>query len=124
MRGSLEGANCAGLPGFVVDKYFDCESNREPLKAMVAKAICSHCVVLEECRDQALTMDGVQQRGVIGGVTAHEIMRARRWRAYETGVTDQVPPTSRPAWLKRTEATETVEQERIESDADESPIER
>jgi hypothetical protein len=112
------------MPGFVVDKYFDCETNREPLKAMVARAICSRCVVLEECRDQALTMPGLQHRGIIGGVTAHEIRRARSWSAYEAGVTDRVPPGTRPDWLKRTDATETVEQERVESDADEPPIER
>jgi hypothetical protein len=124
VRGSLEGANCADLPGFVIDKYFDSDINREPLRAMVARAICARCVVREECRDQALTMPGLQHRGIIGGVTAHEIRRARGWSANEAGVTDRVPPGFRPDWLKRTDATETVEQGRVESDADEPPMER
>jgi hypothetical protein len=116
---SLEGANCAGLPAFVIDKYFDCDAGREPLKAMVAMAICHRCLVIEECRTLALNQPDLQPRGVIGGVTAHEIRRARAWRQYEQGVTDQVPPVSRPEWLARAEASETAEQGRLEVDPDE-----
>ena len=120
----LEGANCADLPGFVVDKYFDCHVGTEPFRARVAKMICARCVVMEACREEALSMPGLQRRGVIGGVDAAEIRRARRWLAYETGVTNEVPPVPRPDWLTRSEAAETVEQDRVEQDADEPAIER
>ena len=120
----LEGANCAGLPGFVIDKYFNCHVAHEPLQAMAAKAICARCVVQLECRDQALNMAGLQERGVIGGVTAIEIRRARRWRAYESGLTDQTPPYPRPEWLHRPDAAEVIEQWRVEIDPDEPTIER
>jgi len=121
---SLEGANCGGLPGFVIDKYFYCDAAQEPLKAMVAKAICARCVVVEECRDQALNQPFLQDHGVIGGVAANEIRRARAWRSYEQGLREQPPATARPPWLKRTDATETIEQGRLEDDPDEPPIDR
>ena len=120
----LEGANCADLPGFVIDKYFNCSVQREPLQAMVGLAICRNCVVLDACREQALNMPGLQAKGIIGGVAVADIRRARRWRAYELGVSDQVPNVQRPDWLQRTEATETAEQGRLESDQDEPRVER
>lgn len=120
----LEGANCADLPGFVIDKYFDCNASSEPLKAMVARAICSHCVVLEACREQAFNMPLLPTRGILGGVSLAEIQRARSWRQYESGLRDTAPNRPRPSWLTRPEATETVEQTRVESDPDEPEIER
>jgi hypothetical protein len=121
---SLEGANCADLPGFVIDKYFDADGSRDRFAANVARAICQHCVVLEQCREQALGMPGLPKRGIIGGVAAHEIKRARKWRNYELGISERVPSVERPAWLARPEAAETIEQGRIEQDADEPPVER
>jgi hypothetical protein len=120
----LEGANCADLPGFVIDKYFGSSVQKEPLRAMVGFAICQRCVVREACRDQALNMPGLPAKGVIGGVAVAEIRRARKWRDYETGITEPVPTVERPEWLPRSDATETVEQVRIEADGDEPPIER
>ncbi len=116
---SLEGANCADLPGFVIDKYFNCNIRTQQFLARTALAICNNCVVREPCRDQALNMSGLQKRGVIGGVPVAEIYQARAWRFYELGLTD-VPPTSdRPEWLSRPDATEIVEQGRVEDDPDE-----
>lgn len=120
----LEGANCADLPGFVIDKYFNCNEHKEPLQAAVGRAICGHCVVREECREQALNMPGLQTHGIIGGVNAFEIRRARAWRRYEVGITDAPPRSKRPEWLSRPDAAETVEQDRVESDPDEPEIER
>lgn len=116
----LEGANCLDLPGFVVEKYFHCDVGKQPLLAHAAKAICSNCVVMEECRQQALNMAGLQTGGVIGGVTVSEIRRARSWRSYELGLTEKVPESRRPEWLGRPEATEIVEQWRLECDPDEA----
>ena len=91
----LEGANCAGLPGFVIDKYFDCDAGKEPLKRDVALAICGRCVVREACRDQA--MNGPKRdRGVIGGLTAAQLDNARQWRAYEIGARPKLPEGRRP----------------------------
>jgi len=120
----LEGANCADLPGFVIDKYLDCNVGTERFYANVARAICDHCIVQPDCRDQALNMPGLQKRGIIGGVSAMEIHHARRWRAYESGITDQVPRCARPDWLGRPEAVEMVEQLRVEVDPDEPSVER
>lgn len=120
----LEGANCADLPGFVIDKYFDCNVGREPLRAMVGQAICSNCVVIEACRQEALTMPNPPTRGIIAGVSAQSVRDARRWQAYEAGIVDAVPPVPRPEWLPRSEAADTVEQGRLEDDLDEPPIER
>lgn len=120
---SLEGANCADLPGFVIDKYFDADAGRDRLRANVAKAICSHCVVLKECRELALNMPALPKRGIIGGVTASQLKRARKWRLYELGIVERVPNVERPDWLSRPDAAETVEQGRLESDQDEPPIE-
>lgn len=114
----LEGANCADLPGFVIDKYFNCHTGTEPLKRMVALAICANCPVVEPCREQALNGPRVPH-GVIGGVTASELDRAKRWRRYEQGLTDRIPQMPRPGWLRMTDATQIVEQARIEGDPDE-----
>lgn len=116
----LEGANCADLPGFVIDKYFGCNVGREPLLAKVAIAICENCVVMTECRDAALNQPKLQSSGVIGGVTAAEIHRARRWHNYELGFAPKPPPDGkRPTWLHIPDAAERVEQGRLEDDPDE-----
>lgn len=115
----LEGANCADLPAFVIDKYFDCNAATEPLRRDVALAICGRCVVREACRDDALNHPSRRERGVIGGVTANELTRARAWLSYEQGAIEYPPRGQRPDWLVRTEATETAEQARLEVDADE-----
>ncbi len=116
---SLEGANCGDLPGFVIDKYFYCKANTEPLRAMVGRAICQRCVVLELCREDALNGALPQPHGIIAGVSAGEMKRARAWRRYEQGIVDKVPRSPRPEWLGRPEATEIVEQMRLEIDPDE-----
>jgi hypothetical protein len=118
----LEGANCSGLPGFVIDKYFDCNASAEPLRRMVALAICANCQVVDACREQALNGPRVP-RGVIGGVTAVELNRAKQWRRYEQGLTEVVPSEPRPGWLPMTDATQIVEQGRVEGDPDE-PVDR
>lgn len=121
---SLEGANCADLPGFVIDKYFHCDASKQHLLAKAAKAICANCVVLDECRDQALTSPGLQGRGVVGGVTVGEIRRARAWLAYERGFSDNVPRGTRPDWLPtRSDGAEAAELARLELDPDERPFE-
>ena len=119
----FEGANCADLPAFVIDKYFGSNAHLERFNAEVARAICSHCVVLELCRDEALTMYHPPKRGIIAGISAHELSSARRWRMYEQGLTDQVPRPTRPSWLTQTDATERAEQSRLEADPDEPPPE-
>ena len=117
---SLEGANCADLPGFVIDKYFGANVARQPFLARTAKAICSHCVVMEECRSEALTMPYLPKRGVIGGVNVSEIHDARAWQRYESGEIDRPPTRPRPEWLTRSDADEIVEQARLEQDPDEA----
>jgi hypothetical protein len=120
----LEGANCTYLPGFVIDKYFGANASRDRFAADVARAICNNCIVLEECREDALSMSGLPKRGIIGGVAVWEIKRARRWRLYELGLSDEAPKVARPEWLARPDAAETTEQMRIEEDADEPSVER
>jgi hypothetical protein len=115
---SLEGANCADLPGFVIDKYFDCNVHKEPLRARIGFAICHRCVVQEACRDEALNMPGLPARGIIGGVAVADIRRARTWRDFENGSTDRVPQGPRPEWLELSDAAQTVEQMRVEDDPD------
>jgi hypothetical protein len=115
----LEGANCADLPGFVVEKYFECHSRYEPLKRMVALAICGNCDVLEACRTQALNTPTPPTRGVIAGMPATHMKTARAWRRYEQGDTEKPPRSPRPAWLPMTDATEAVERIRLEDDPDE-----
>lgn len=100
----LEGANCADLPGFVVDKYFNINSLHDTFAARVGMAICDSCVVQVECRTAALTMPHLPEHGVIGGVTVTEIRRARAWREYEIGRRATVPRRSRPGWLAYVEA--------------------
>lgn len=115
----LEGANCAGLPGFVIEKYFECNSQREPLRRMVALAICGNCVVLEACRTQALNAPSPPTRGVIAGMPATHMQVARSWRRYEQGQLERPPRRPRPDWLPMTDATEATERWRLEADPDE-----
>lgn len=115
----LEGANCADLPGFVAEKYFQCNSAHEPLRRMVALAICGNCDVLEACRSQALNAPAAPERGVIAGMQASEMRAARSWRRYEQGQLDKPPRRPRPGWLPMTDATEAVERWRLEADSDE-----
>jgi hypothetical protein len=119
MGPTLEGANCADLLPFVVDKYFGCDSNHEALRAKVAKAICSHCKVIDACREQAMTAPKLPERGVVAGLSVGEIHRGRAWQLYEAGVRDTVPRASRPDWLPMSDATQVVEQMRVEEDPDE-----
>lgn len=119
----LEGANCADLPAFVIDKYFDCDGGKEPFHRQVALQICARCIVREACREQALN-GPKRERGVIGGLTATQLDNAKQWRRYEIGARAKVPEGARPDWLERPEAAETFEQGLIESDPDEPPIER
>lgn len=118
---SLEGANCSDLPGFVVDKYFDCNVGREPLRAKVAKAICSNCAVQDDCRAEALTMAKLPDRGIIGGVHARALKDARAWLRFEHGLTDHPPRATRPEWLDLSDAAQTIEEFRTETDPDEPP---
>lgn len=117
---SLEGASCADLPGFVVDKYFDCDAGREPLKAMVAKAICRNCVVLDECRSEALSMPRLPDRGVLGGASVTEVEAARHWRLFEQGLRETAPVRLRPTWLAMPDATYDTERMRLGDDPEES----
>jgi hypothetical protein len=112
----MEGANCADLPPFVIDKYFGCKVNVEPFRARVARAICSHCAVIELCRDEALNQIHLPERGVLAGVNVVEIRRARAWRSYELGLQEAPPLYERPSWLPMTDATNTVEQSRFETE--------
>ncbi len=121
---SLEGANCADLPAFVIDKYFDVDAQRDRLHARVGEAICARCVVRDECLDEALSAPNLPTRGILGGVTVAQIRKARSWRNYEQGHRDRPPRADRPDWLPMTEATQQVEQDRLERDPDEPPIER
>lgn len=113
---SLEGANCADLPAFVADKYFNSNAAWQPFLARTAKAICSRCMVLELCREEALNMPHLQKGGVIGGVGVAEIRRARAWRSFELGLRPTPPPSDRPDWLARPEAAETIEQGLLEAE--------
>ena len=113
---SLEGASCAELDLSVVDKFFDNPTDKLYTKA--AKNICSRCVVRPDCLTGA--MNGpAPTSGIVAGYSAGEITTARRWRAYELGIRDTPPNRDRPEWLSRPDATETVEQGRIEDDPDE-----
>ena len=114
----LEGANCAGLPAFVIDKYFDCDGGREPFRRQVALQICARCLVREACREDALNGPR-RERGVIGGLTAPELRNAKQWRAYEVGARSAVPRGERPEWLERPDAAETTEQTMHDDDPDE-----
>lgn len=118
---AMEGANCADLPPFVIDKYFGCKVNVEPFRARVAKAICGRCVVLDLCRSEALNQAHLPSRGVLAGLNVAEIRHARAWRTYELGLRDAPPPSERPTWLPMTDATNTIEQQRFE---DEEGIDR
>lgn len=43
-------------------------------------------------------------------------MATWRWRSYELGLRETPPPYERPDWLPMTEATNTVEQGRVEDE--------
>lgn len=121
---SLEGAYCADLPPFVAEKYFGCNSGREPLKRMVALAICGNCPVLEACRLEVLNAPARPTHGVIAGMPATHMEGARAWRRYEQGQRDTPPPRwPRPDWLPMTDATQTVERLRLQEDPDEPAAE-
>lgn len=99
----------------VAEKYFGCDASREPLKAKVAKAICARCVVLDECCEEGLKTRQLPTRGIIAGVAIGEITPARAWRDHELGLRD-IPRKVRPDWLTMTDATNTVEQGRVEDE--------
>ncbi len=117
----LEGANCADLPPFVIDKYFGCNAGRETFRASVAKAICSRCVVLEDCQDFALSRVNEASNGIIAGRTASQLRAARAWLRYEHGLTDRPPRPryKRPTWLPMSDAATDVERQRMADDPDE-----
>ena len=116
---SLEGANCGDLPDFVIDKYFNAAPPYRPFHHRVPKAICAHCVVLQECRVEALAMPTPPRAGVIGGMSGPELRVARAWRRFEQGLRDEPPSSLRPDWLPMTDATHQVEGLRMELDGDE-----
>lgn len=110
-----ETGNCYDLPPHIYDKYFDADATRDVFLTKTAKAICSHCVILEDCREAALAT-ATPQRGVVGGVSANEIRRAKAWRRYEVGDTEAVPRERRPEWLQLPEAGEVIESARSEAE--------
>lgn len=110
-----DSANCADLPFFIYDKYFTAHPQRQPELAAVARAICSRCVIIEECRRAALNSPRAGRTGTIAGVAANQITTARSWIAFENGHRDTPPRNPRPDWLpERSEAAELAEQTRFE----------
>lgn len=110
----LDGAACAELHPNVAHKFFDIDFARDVVRRKAAQNICARCVVAPECLQAALHGPAPQPRGVVAGVSAAAIRQARSWLAYESGVLDRAPRSSRPAWLPRPEAAETIEQMLIE----------
>lgn len=110
----LDGAACAELNPAVAHKFFDIDYNRDVVRRRAAQNICARCVVAPECLQQALHGPGLQPRGVVAGISVGAIRRARSWLAYESGVLDRPPDSTRPDWLQRPEAAETVEQTLVE----------
>lgn len=107
----LEGGECADLPAFIIERYFEANGALHLRRSNVAKAICSQCVVLEQCRMQALNAAEPTHRGVIGGATGWEIKRARQWRLYELGYRTKLPEGPRPEWLTRPEAANAADRD-------------
>lgn len=110
--GKLEGSACSQLAAVALDRYF-VDARGQSFEAKTGKAICSGCVVVEECRQQALNAPNLPHGGVIGGVSASTIRNAREWRNYELGLrrsfAKPVPTCARPDWLERPEAVEMAE---------------
>ena len=107
--GTLEGSACSDLPAVAVDRYFT-DASGSSFEAKTGKAICSRCVVVDECRTAALSVPYLPTSGVIGGVSASAIWNARSWRNYENGHTDSPPRVGRPEWLERPDSTEAAEE--------------
>jgi hypothetical protein len=114
---SPNGPNCADLPPQAIDKMFNGEGEPKSVYTKAAKNICARCVVVQECRDDALYGPTPIKRGVRGGLAANELRRARAWLSYEQGVTDKVPREGRPEWLPRAESAEIVESIRSSDEA-------
>lgn len=96
---------CADLAPVAIDRYFlDAHGNRQYFAARTGKAICSRCAVAQQCRIEALNRP-TPPYGVVGGMSAREIAKAKTWRLYEQGGRDSVPRWPRPDWLPMTEAT-------------------
>lgn len=111
----LDGAACAELNPAIAHKFFDIDYRRDVLRRKAAQNICGRCVVAPECLEIALHGPAAPlARGVIAGVSASEVRRARSWISYELGVLGSPPQSARPAWLPRSEAAETAEQMRVE----------
>lgn len=96
---------CADLAPVAIDRYFlDAAGDLHRFAARTGKAICSRCAVAQQCRLEALNRP-TPPHGVVGGVSATEIAKAKSWRLYEQGGRDSVPRWPRPDWLRMTEAT-------------------
>lgn len=114
--GGIEGATCDELNYVVIDKYFV-----DPETAFARRtgiAICSHCVVIDECRENALNATMLPRKGIVAGVLAREIWAARSWRNFDNGVTDTPPRVERPEWFTEfSEAADAAMEGRMMEDA-------
>ena len=109
---SLEGASCADLNPLVIDKFF--APGATPIYRKAARNICARCVVLDDCRLNALRFALTRGFGIVGGMSPEDLKRARACELFENGERDTPPRGERPDWLPRSEATETVEQTWVE----------
>lgn len=112
----LDGAACGELNPRVAHKFFDINFQNNVLRRKAAQNICARCVVAPECLERALHGPLPPERGVIAGISATEVERARMWLNYEVGHQEQPPRKARPSWLPRPEAAETAEQTLVELD--------
>ena len=112
----LEGSECGQLHPDVAFKFFDINFQHDVVRRKAAQNICARCVVAPECLEQALNGPQMRGRGVIAGMSVHEVDQGRAWRRYELGLSDHPPKSPRPIWLTRPDATETVEYARIEEE--------
>ncbi|MDQ0825373.1 hypothetical protein QFZ60_001546 [Arthrobacter sp. B2I5] len=92
---NLEGGACTDLAPGVADKYFDSNASKDPFLAKTAKAICARCVIQPQCLEAALQRT-YPDRGVVGGMTASAIRRAKEWDAWDKGLRTNPPQGSRP----------------------------
>ncbi|MBZ5735124.1 WhiB family transcriptional regulator [Nocardioides sp. TRM66260-LWL] len=113
---NLDGAACLELNPLVAHKFFDINFQRDVVRRKAAQNICARCVVAPECLQNALHGPAPPTRGVIAGLSAHEVRRARSWLAFETGALEKAPRRPRPQWLPRPDAAETTEQTLVELD--------
>jgi hypothetical protein len=112
----LEGSECGTINPEVAHKFFDIDASKDVLRRRAAQNICARCIVQPECLQLALYGPMPPRRGIVAGLAAGEILRARSWLRYELGGTDQVPKTKRPEWLPFSEAADAAEVARMELD--------